>query len=126
MNLLLDTHALLWSLINDPKLSQEAHAEIVDPDNRVFVSTISIAEIRIKESIGKLEDVPSDLYSLLLRVPFEILNFNLEHAIALGSLPHHHRDPFDWMLIVQAQVEDLILVTRDRKIEQYAVQTLKA
>lgn len=95
MNLLLDTHALLWCLKNDPKLSYEARTAIVNPDNQVFVSTVSVAEIRIKESLGKLESVPSDLYSLLQQVPFEILDFNLEHAIALGNLPHHHRDPFD-------------------------------
>jgi len=124
MNLLLDAHALLWSLRDDFNLSHEARTAIVNPENRVVVSTVSVAEIRIKENLGKLESVPSDLDSLLLQVPFEILEFNLNHAMALGTLPHHHRDPFDWMLIVQAQIEQLTMVTRDYNIKKYDIPIL--
>ncbi len=124
MNLLLDTHVLLWSLKKDPNLTKEASQALVNPANRVLVSTVSIAEIRIKENIGKLEKVPPDLNALLLQVPYEILDFKLEHASALSSFVYHHRDPFDWMLIVQAKVEGLTLVTRDRNIKKYDIPIL--
>ena len=126
MRLLLDTHTLLWCLKNDLTLSKEARLAIENRDNQVFVSTISIVEIRIKQNLGKLRNIPDNLENILYQVPFEILDFTIKQAFAVGDLPFVHRDPFDWMLMAQARIEGLTLVTRDRDIRQYNIPTLPA
>ena len=116
MNLLLDTCTLLWWVGNDP-VSAEAAEAIANPDNGVWVSAASIWEISIKQSIGKLE-VRGDL-DAAVDEDFEPLPINAAHAKLAGRLPHHHRDPFDRMLVAQAQAQGLTLVTRDRDIQKY-------
>ncbi len=125
MRLLLDTHVLLWSLCNSPQLSKDIRSAITARSNQVYVSSISILEIRIKQRVGKLNKIPDDLHGEILRVPFEILDFTGEHADAVLRLSYHHRDPFDWSLIAQAQCENMTLVTHDSHIQKYDVQILK-
>lgn len=125
MNLLLDTHALLWWLADDPVLSDVAAAVISDEDNRVFVSAASAWEISIKSALGKL-DVPGDLLGAVADSDLEPLAITFEHALVAGALPPIHSDPFDRMLAAQATIEQLTIVTNDPVIGRYAVATLPA
>ena len=125
MNLLLDTHALIWALENNPRLSMPARDAIVDGRNMVFVSAVSAWEISVKKSMGKLE-APDNLSEEVDLHRFTHLNINFEHARLAGRLPDIHKDPFDRMLIAQAMVEDLVLVTGDRIIPRYNVTVLEA
>ncbi|MBI3891767.1 MAG: type II toxin-antitoxin system VapC family toxin [Candidatus Wallbacteria bacterium] len=122
MRLLLDTHILLWWLDDSSKLSDQARALISDASNVVVVSAASVWEIRVKESLGKLH-LPASFAEALDKEPFERLPVTLEHAHRLKGLPPHHRDPFDRMLIVQAQCEYLTLVTADEILRQYDVDS---
>ncbi len=125
MNLLLDTHVLLWWLDNHPTLSKKAKAAIADGKNLVFISAVIIWEIRIKQELGKLE-IPRNFRRVLEDQPFEILDITVEHAYAVGDLPAHHRDPFDRMLVAQAKVEGLTLVTRDIHLKKYKIPLIEA
>ena len=125
MNLLLDTHVLLWWLDDNPTLSKKAKAAIADGKNLVFISTSVIWEIRIKQALGKIK-VPDDFRKVLDEQPFEMLNISAEHAHAIGELPPHHRDPFDRMLVAQAKVEGLTIITRDKNIKKYKVPFIEA
>ena len=125
MNLLLDTDALLWWLDDHPTLSKKAKAAIADGKNLVFVSAAVIWEIKIKQALGKLE-IPGDFRGVLDDQPFEMLDITVEHAHAIGDLPAHHRDPFDRMLVAQAKVEGLTLVTRDIRLKEYKIPLIKA
>ncbi len=123
IRLLLDTHALLWALSEDPKLSAPALAAIVDMDNQILVSATSAIEIAIKRSLGKLE-APSDLLATVEAAGFIPLTVDFLTAERLASLPFHHRDPFDRLLIAQALVEEVVVVTRDPAFAPYEVETL--
>ncbi|MGW8322164.1 MAG: type II toxin-antitoxin system VapC family toxin [Thermodesulfobacteriota bacterium] len=125
MNLLLDTHALLWWLDDHPSLSDEAKTAIADGKNLIFISAVVVWEIRIKQALGKLK-VPPNFRRALAEQPFEMLDVNVEHAHAVGDLPPHHRDPFDRMLVAQATVEGLTIVTRDLRFEKYKVPLIAA
>ena len=125
MNLLLDTHTFLWAIDNNSNLSQEARAAITDGNNLVFVSAATAWEISIKKAVGKLT-IPQGSYLDELSVHrFTLLDITTEHALAVENLPQHHQDPFDRLLIAQARIEKLILVTRDPRIKQYAVQVIE-
>lgn len=123
MNLLLDTHVVLWWLGDDPKLSPRHREMLHDAERRVFVSSVSVAEISIKASLGKL-DAPEGVAEAVVQSGFEMLAFEASHAEELRELPWHHRDPFDRMLIAQARVEGLALVTADERISHYDGFTL--
>jgi PIN domain nuclease of toxin-antitoxin system len=125
VNLLLDTHTLLWALADDTMLAGEAHDAIADGANRVLVSAVSAWEITIKKALGKLR-APDDLSAQLDRARFEHLDVTISHALAVGELPDHHSDPFDRMLVAQARSEELTLVTRDSRIARYDVPILPA
>jgi PIN domain nuclease of toxin-antitoxin system len=126
MNLLLDTHVFLWVVDDNPSLSREAREAIADGSNVVFVSAATAWEIAIKQTMGKLR-VPFGDYPEQLKLNrLAELDITSEHAIAAGRLPVHHRDPFDRMLVAQAQVERLTIVTRDRKIRAYDVRVISA
>lgn len=103
MKLLLDTHVLIWYLADDSKLTSAVRDLIVDPHNQVFVSAATVWEIAIKKAIGKL-DSPDNLPEVLIACRFEVLPINIFHALQAGSLPRHHDDPFDRMLIAQAML----------------------
>ena len=124
MNLLLDTHAFLWWLSDDSGLSAEARQAIADPAAIVQVSAASLWEISIKRALGKLEVESPDLAAEISANGFVELPITGRHALDAGSLPRHHDDPFDRMLVAQALAEDLILVTRDPAVEPYGVRTL--
>lgn len=125
MNLLLDTHVLLWWLDDSPSLSETAREKIADTKNIVFVSAATIWEIRIKQALGKLE-IPATFREVLEQEPFEMLPITAVHAHAVGSLASYHRDPFDRMLIAQAEIEGLTIVSHDRIFRKYRVSTIEA
>jgi PIN domain nuclease of toxin-antitoxin system len=125
LRLLLDTHALIWILTADRALRDEAREAIEEPGNVVGVSAASAWEIEVKRAIGKL-DAPRDLVKQVADARFIPLPITLDHGIAAGRLPLHHRDPFDRMLIAQAQLEGLTIVTRDPRFEPYPVATMAA
>ena len=126
MNLLLDTHVLLWALEDHPSLSLAARSAITDGGNLVFVSAATAWEITIKSALGKLRAPTTGYLEELRRHRFTPLDITTEHALAVETLPLHHADPFDRILVAQAQVERLTLVTRDARIRMYPVQTITA
>ena len=125
MSLLLDTHALLWWLSDDDRLSVSTRASIRDPERLVYVSAVTVWEIAIKRTLGKLE-APGDLLDAIGESGFSTLAISMKHAWAAGQLSRCHGDPFDRMLIAQAMHENLTLVTADDRILQYDVATLRA
>ena len=118
MKFLLDTHLLLWWLSNNALLPAQARQLIGDPNNTIFVSAVSLWEIWLKSSIGKLR-VPSDFDQKLAAEPFQSLPLRAEHTGTVAMLVWHHRDPFDRMLIAQAQTEKLVLLTVDSVLKSY-------
>ncbi len=122
MSLLLDTHAVLWWLGGD-RLAQAAVDRIADPATLVAVSAASVWEAAIKAALGKLE-LPAPLSQALADEGFEPLAITVAHAEMAGDLPPLHRDPFDRMLVAQASIEGLTLVTRDPQFERYGVPVL--
>ena len=125
MILSLDTHVLLWWLADDPTLSQTIRAAISDGKNLVFVSAAVAWEMAIKSALGKL-DIPSNSEAALTANRFQLLPITIPHALAVADLPHHHNDPFDRLLIAQAKVESLTLVTGDEQIKKYDVPIMEA
>lgn len=125
MRLLLDTHVLLWALADDARLLPSARDRIADGRSSVFVSAVSAWEITIKRALGKLR-VPDDLVEQLRMARFEDLDITIEHALAVADLPDHHRDPFDRLLVAQARVDGLTIVTHDPQVQQYDVAVLPA
>lgn len=124
MKVLLDTHILLWWLADDEQLPAPAAATIADPDTEVLVSAASAWEISIKQAAGQL-DAPEDLLDAVAANYFETLPITADHAVAAGRLPAHHADPFDRMLIAQGQIEDLTVVSADRRFSEYEVELLR-
>ena len=125
MNLLLDTHVLLWWLHDDATLAEGAREAIADGTNMVFVSVVALWEMRIKETLGKLT-LPATFEETLAAQPLSTLDVKARHVHALKDLPLLHRDPFDRLLITQAMTEKLTLVTRDETIMGYEVACLQA
>ena len=123
--LLLDTHALLWWLIDDNRLGPKAREAISDRGNEVYVSAASTWEISIKRAIGKLQ-APEDMDSITEQEGFSKLPISLYHGDQAGQLPDYHKDPFDRMLVAQAQAEGLVIITNDRKISDYKVRVIDA
>ena len=124
-HLLLDTHALLWWVMDDARLGEAARARIADTRTRVHVSVASGWEIAIKRASGKLR-APSDVGTLIADEGFDRLSISFEHAERAAALPLLHRDPFDRMLIAQSRMEELDLVTVDSDIRRYDVSTVDA
>jgi PIN domain nuclease of toxin-antitoxin system len=123
----LDTHALLWWLGDDPSLGKRARSAIADKSNGVIVSAASAWEIAIKFRLGRLPDASELLsgFADQMRVQgFDPLAISVEHAIRAGLLPGKHRDPFDRMLIAQAQAEDLTLVSNETLFDGYGVRRI--
>jgi PIN domain nuclease of toxin-antitoxin system len=127
MNILLDTHAFLWFVEDSPRLSEPARVMIESSDSQPFISMASLWEIAIKISLGKLQ----------LKQPYEIfipehltvngigvLNLSLEHVAAIATLPFHHRDPFDRSIAVQAQIENMPLISADPAFDLYSVKRI--
>jgi PIN domain nuclease of toxin-antitoxin system len=119
MNVLLDTHTALWWFA-DTELSAEAREIIEDGGNLVAVSAASVWEVAIKRELGKLK-APAGFAAAVVVNGFEPLSITSEHAELAGSLPMHHRDPFDRMLVAQAKIEGLTIVSRDPSFAAYDV-----
>jgi PIN domain nuclease of toxin-antitoxin system len=121
MRLLLDTHAWLWLLGGDARLPSKLRTELQGGEHTVFLSVVSCWEVAIKVGLGKLQlPVPVDTLLQEVSSAFEILNVRVEHVQRLTTLPRHHGDPFDRMLVAQAIAEDLTIVTADAAFHQYA------
>jgi PIN domain nuclease of toxin-antitoxin system len=125
VRILLDTHILLWWMFDDTRLRESLRERIVSGDNQIYFSSISITEIAIKVSLDKLF-APREILLLLEEAGFSELAVTARHSEALIPLPWHHRDPFDRLLIAQAQVENLALATADAQFTAYDVQLLRA
>ena len=121
MRLLLDTHVLLWWLSDDRKLAKNARDIIANPDNDVLVSSASAWEVSIKAALGRLEIELDNLENAIVRNGFRPLPIGIQHALTAGRLPNVHRDPFDRMLVAQASVEELRVVSHDRVFERYSL-----
>ena len=127
MTILLDTHAFLWFCQNDPKLSVTARTLLEDPKNRKLVSVASCWETAIKTGLKKLTlGEPSATYlpAALARTGFELLAISMAHVTAVESLPQHHGDPFDRLLIAQAALEGVAIVSADPAFDSYAITRL--
>ena len=120
MRILADTHVLLWWLADDPALGPSLRQALTDGGNQVFASSLSVAEIAVKASLGKLE-APEEVAATLAAEGFDHLAFTATHAEALRHLPWHHRDPFDRMLVAQASIEGAALVSHDAALRPYGV-----
>lgn len=122
MNLLLDTHVALWAITDDKKLSTTARELILAPRANVWISVASLWEIAIKYSLGRGEMPVSGLDALAYfrQAGYRILAIEPEHVVAIADLPAHHQDPFDRLLIAQALVEPMRLITHDSKVASYS------
>lgn len=125
IRILLDTHALIWIFDTNPTLSESARAVVADGHNHIFVSAVTAWEIATKRSLKKLE-LKGDYQEGLQRYRFTSLAISAEHALAVEHLPLHHADPFDRLLIAQAQLEGLTVVTRDERFADYGVKVIGA
>ncbi len=125
MDLLLDTHTFLWWETSDPQLGFQAKASIGDPENRIFVSVASVWEIAVKAQAGRLSFTGSPSKNIADN-GFLSLPISSEHAELAAKLPPIHKDPFDRIMVAQALVRSLVLVTADRLIQQYDVPQLSA
>lgn len=119
MSLLVDTHALYWFMTDDDRLPRHLRTTMAT----ARVSAVSVWELEIKRAAGKLE-LDLDVAAEVTAAGFEELSVTIHHAAAAGRLPPHHSDPFDRMLVAQARMEGLVLVTRDTAIRRYDVPTL--
>jgi PIN domain nuclease of toxin-antitoxin system len=122
LNLLLDTHIALWAITDNPRLSQQARQLIEAPTTNVWVSAASVWEIAIKHSLGR-GDMPvssEDALHYFLDSGFQILPIEAEHTVAVESMPGHHQDPFDRILVAQAMTEPMRLMTHDATIALYS------
>ena len=125
MRLLADSQVLLWWLGDDPKLSRTAKAAMADSRADLIMSAVSIWELAIKQSVGKLR-IDVDLREHALSQGFTELPVTGVHGAAVRDLPFHHKDPFDRLLIAQARIEDLTLVTANRAMSAYDVTLMSA
>lgn len=127
MRLLLDTHAFLWFILDDPRLSAKADAVISDPNNGIAISPASFWEIAIKISLGKYS-LPEPYQVFMEREiavnRFSVLPIEPRHTAALTSMPFHHRDPFDRLIIAQASVENVPVISGDAAFDAYGVTRL--
>jgi PIN domain nuclease of toxin-antitoxin system len=125
LKLLLDSHVLLWFAATDPTLGSETDAAILNDANRVLVSVASVWELEVKRAKGLLR-VPRDVGARLNSGGFDLLDVKLDHVVRAAELPPHHGDPFDRMLVAQAQSEGAVLVTADAAVRVYDVPTMNA
>lgn len=127
MRALLATHAFLWWIGDDPRLSKTAREVLLDGDNEVYFSTASAWEIAIKARLGRIE-LPRNVESFISKQldvnDFTVLPIQLSHALRVAKLPVHQEDPFDRILIAQAQIEKLALVSADKAVARYSVEVV--
>lgn len=126
MRLLLDTNAILWWLRDNPRLGLNARLLIADDTNDILVSVVSPWEVSMKYRVGKLDERGSALLTEIEAKGFTILPITSDHFVALDSLPSHHKDPFDHMLLAQASVENAAIITSDREMALYGIPCIPA
>jgi PIN domain nuclease of toxin-antitoxin system len=124
LRLLFDTHALLWWLSGDAQLGQAACDLIADPSNDILVSVVSLWEIQVKVRVGKLDADLSDVLRAIEAQDLKLVPIVPAHLLCLGTLPLHHKDPFDHLLIAQAITEAVIFLSDDRHASRYPVQVM--
>jgi PIN domain nuclease of toxin-antitoxin system len=124
LRLLLDTHILIWAVSAPARLSGDVQSALITEENEVFVSAATAWEISIKRALGRIEFPLERFTSIMGQMGFTLLPIQIKHAIAAGSLPRHHDDPFDRMLVAQAQLESLFLVSVDPTMQRYKVTML--
>lgn len=125
--LLLDTHAFLWFVFNDPRLSEPAAAAISDSESEPILSIASLWEITIKRQLGKLDlgmDFPTFLRRVIEERSVTVLSIELSHLLAYDELPLHHRDPFDRLLVAQARALEVPIITADPNFAQYQLEVI--
>ena len=123
MNIIVDTHIFLWALSEPERLSEKSVFELKRTDNSVFLSAVSVTEIMIKASLGKLDFIYNPI-DLARETGFETIEFSVDDALRLKELPFHHRDPFDRMLIAQSICRDFALMSTDEKFSHYSCQLI--
>ena len=127
MKVLLDTHALLWLVTDDDRLSETARQTFLNAENRLFFSAASFWELCIKKSLGKLS-LRSGWHQTIQREmavnAIQWLPIEMPHCVEVTKLPFHHRDPFDRLLVAQALVEDMQLLSRDNRLSAYAIKRI--
>ena len=121
MRLLIDSHAFLWWGESSPALGNTARSAIADPASEVLISIAALWELIIKASSGKLT-LPADIETMVASQGFSVLSVSFDHLRRFGTLPRHHRDPFDRMMIAQALAEGIPIATGDRVFAAYGVQ----
>lgn len=127
MRYLLDTHTLLWIAEDDPRLSQKAEVIFLDDANEIYFSLASLWEIAIKVSLGKLaleEPLPFFIKKHITGNGIIFLRIETEHILPLASLPHHHKDPFDRLIISQALVENIPIIGKDEILDLYPIERI--
>ena len=127
MNLLLDTHTLLWAVDDYDQISPLAHAALASAGNNLFISTATVWEVAIKVGVNKLSlSLPFRDWMIqsLSDLSLSIIPLNVEHADVLSSLPMHHRDPFDRVLVAQAMVDGIPLVSCDAAFDSYGINRI--
>ncbi len=127
MRLLLDTHALIWALGDSPRLGRAAREAIEADENEILVSAASAMEVTTKHGLGKLDDVADlvrDFTGILTAADYDVLPIALDHAVLAGSLNIAHRDPFDRLLIAQARLEGIPLVSNEKLFDDFGVERI--
>ncbi len=126
MNLLIDSHAVLWWFSRTRQLSRAARQALGDPQNRVYVSAAAAWELAIKVNLGKLDAkrLVADMPRLLFEEGFQRLAISMDHALRAGMLPRHHNDPFDRMLVAQCQALNMPIVSADAVFDSYGVRRI--
>lgn len=125
MRYLLDTHVVLWWLTEQNKLSVKARKAIANKENDALVSSVVFWEMAIKKTLGRLT-LPRNIIEVLTSQGFEMLPLLPEESLGVADLPLIHQDPFDRILVMQAKINDLVLITRDKQLSKYPVDILKA
>jgi PIN domain nuclease of toxin-antitoxin system len=127
MKVLLDTHALLWLITGDDRLSENARQIFLNEESRLFFSSASLWEICIKKSLGKISLKGGWFHTIQAEMEINTIQWlpiEMAHCVEVAEMPFHHRDPFDRMLIAQAIVEDLQLLSRDRRLSDYGIERI--
>ncbi|MFP4307718.1 MAG: type II toxin-antitoxin system VapC family toxin [Desulfococcaceae bacterium] len=123
MNILIDTHIFLWSLSSPERLAEKRRFELESPANEVYLSSMSIAELMIKQVVGKIQ-IDFNPLEMARKVGFQLLDFSGADALFLCEMPLHHRDPFDRMIIAQSLVNGFPIMTDDAKFQKYACKVI--
>jgi PIN domain nuclease of toxin-antitoxin system len=123
MNIIIDTHIFLWALADPSKLTKNKREQLELLSNTIYVSAITVTELMIKSSIGKLE-IAFDVLGMIEKSGFEHLSYSSSDALKLKKMPFHHKDPFDRMLIAQAQENNFFIMSDDNKFSMYDCKLL--